>query len=268
LSTGYNCEIRNTLTNSAPVRYIYIDLGTNDGKSVDAFLPTITKTTKLVSQANVDGSLIANSAFFSSTREKVFANDPKYIKANYEIYAVEANPRFTEVLLDQKRNYTRDKISKSYTLYNATGISTRNGVGELILDCHGCQGDAGSTLSSDSLSAFGIRVPIRLLDIMTLLKEVRTRRQDFVFIKMDIEGLEYDIVRKLIATGMLAYQIDKIAVEWHHTAPYVFGHPWGNSSSEDYIKRLAIHNKYLKLYESIHWICSEEIFKDKFINWG
>jgi len=67
---------------------------------------------------------------------------------------------------------------------------------------------------SDSLSAFGVRVPIRLMDIITLLKEVRTRRQDFVFIKMDIEGLEYDVVRKLIVTGMLANQIDKIAVEW------------------------------------------------------
>lgn len=74
-----------------------------------------------------------------------------------------------------------------------------------------------STLNvySDSLSAFGIKVPIRLMDIITLLKELRTRRQDFVFVKMDIEGLEYDIIRKLIATGMLAYHIDKVAIEWY-----------------------------------------------------
>jgi len=139
-SNGYDCQIRNVI----PVRYIYIDLGTNDGKSVDSFLPT---TTKVVSRADIDGSLIANSAFFSSTRTNDLSTDPKYNKGNYEIYAVEANPRFTEILLDQKRNYTKHKVSKSYTLYNATGISTKNGEGELILDCHGCKGDAGSTLS-------------------------------------------------------------------------------------------------------------------------
>ena len=60
-----------------------------------------------------------------------------YNKRNYEIYAVEANPHYTKQLLLQQRKYGDEKISKSYTLYNSTGISTKNGEGYLILDCKG-----------------------------------------------------------------------------------------------------------------------------------
>ena len=60
----------------------------------------------------------------------------------------------------------------------------------------------------------GKKVPIRLLDIVTLLRAARVRSEDFVFVKMDIEGLEYDIVRRLLVTGVLNQLIDKIAVEW------------------------------------------------------
>ncbi len=67
---------------------------------------------------------------------------------------------------------------------------------------------------SDSLSAVGKKVPIRLLDIISLFRAAKVRTEDFVFVKMDIEGLEYDIVRRLLVTGLLSYLVDKIAVEW------------------------------------------------------
>lgn len=60
----------------------------------------------------------------------------------------------------------------------------------------------------------GKKVPIQLLDISTLFSKLRIRRDDFVFLKMDVEGLEYDLVRRLLVTGILSNLIDKIAVEW------------------------------------------------------
>ena len=60
----------------------------------------------------------------------------------------------------------------------------------------------------------GKKVPIRLLDIVTLFRAAKVRSEDFVFLKMDIEGLEYDIVRRLLVTGLLDHLVDKIAVEW------------------------------------------------------
>jgi len=35
-----------------------------------------------------------------------------------------------------------------------------------------------------------------------------------------------------------------------------------------YEERLKIHNKYLKIYESIQWMCAEEDINEKFIAWG
>jgi len=60
----------------------------------------------------------------------------------------------------------------------------------------------------------GKKVPIRTLDILTFFKKLHVHHDDFVFVKMDIEGFEYDIVRRLIVSGLLSHQIDKIAVEW------------------------------------------------------
>jgi len=115
------------------IRYIYIDLGTNDGSSVDAFLPSVNKT---FGGDATDGSNTANNSFFRSS-SGAFSNDPIYDKRNYEIYAVEANPRYTPILLQQQMRYNNEKISKLYALYNGTGISTKNGVSHLILDCPG-----------------------------------------------------------------------------------------------------------------------------------
>ena len=117
-------------------RYVYIDLGANDGESVDTFLPSINKSNVDKDVSGDGSSVISNSAdnaFFKKSNTSV----PMYDKRRYEIYVIEANPYFTELLLQQKKRYEVEKLSKSYTLYNATGISTKNGIGQLILDCKG-----------------------------------------------------------------------------------------------------------------------------------
>eukprot|EP01037_Dinobryon_pediforme_P024126 gene24126-25812_t len=111
-------------------RYIYIDLGANDGASVDAFLPKDEITEKNIA---FDGSekALNDKIFFQSSNN----TNPMYDKRSYEIYVVEANPFFTPWLLEQQTKYETNKLSKSYILYNGTGISTKNGDGYLILDC-------------------------------------------------------------------------------------------------------------------------------------
>jgi len=121
-------------------RYLFIDLGTNDGSSIDAFLPAASSSdNKKDKNIAHDGSFAAangnnDSFFFTLAANK---SDPRYNKANYEIYAVEANPNYSARLLKQKKRYEDSLISKSYTLYNGTGISTQNGFGHIILDCPG-----------------------------------------------------------------------------------------------------------------------------------
>ena len=113
-------------------RYIYIDLGANDGASVNNFLPN-----QVIADKNVvhDGSVeaLTDKIFF----EKSNSANPMYDKRSYEIYVIEANPFFTPWLLEQQKKYSTGKLSKSYFLYNSTGISTKDGDGYLILDCPG-----------------------------------------------------------------------------------------------------------------------------------
>jgi hypothetical protein len=116
-------------------RYVYIDLGANNGESVESFLPSENKAGKKV---DGDGSSVISSSADNLFFKKANNNsNPMYDKRNYEIHAIEANPHHTEKLLRQQRKYEDEKVSKSYTLYNGTGISTMNGEGYLILDCHG-----------------------------------------------------------------------------------------------------------------------------------
>ena len=122
-------------------RFIYIDLGAHDGLSIDTFLPT--ESSALISSSRktntaMDGSsavALDERAFFMKVNDS--HHHPMFDKRNYEIVAVEANPSFTPQLEKQKRRYDATKIAKSYSLFNGTGISTKNGVGHLILDCAG-----------------------------------------------------------------------------------------------------------------------------------
>lgn len=73
------------------------------------------------------------------------------------------------------------------------------------------------SIHRDSLSAVGKKVSINLLDIVSLIKRIRVRSEDFLFVKMDVEGMEYEIMRRLITSGVLTHLIDKIAVEWYES---------------------------------------------------
>lgn len=123
-------------------RFIYIDLGAHDGLSIDTFLPsessTSTSSFRRASNTAMDGSsavVLDGRAFF--VNDNGSHHHPMFDKRNYEIVAVEANPAFTAQLEMQQRRYDATKTAKSYSLFNGTGISTKNGVGHLILDCAG-----------------------------------------------------------------------------------------------------------------------------------
>eukprot|EP01031_Cornospumella_fuschlensis_P028039 gene28039-33857_t len=82
--------------------------------------------------------------------------------------------------------------------------------------------------------------------------------EDFVVIKMDIEGAEYELVPHIVQQK-LWMRIDKLAVEWHHKSPFVFGVPASRTglSEEAYQQRMAVHKKYRERYERIKDMVSE-----------
>ena len=54
---------------------------------------------------------------------------------------------------------------------------------------------------------------IKCIDIITFLKEINIQETDFLIVKMDIEGAEFNVVKRLMMNGYLKF-IDKLAIEW------------------------------------------------------
>ena len=249
-------------------RNIYIDLGTNNGASIDSFLPT--GESKKKQKDATDGAYSTNSKYFS---HKDYAANIA-LKKTFDIYALEANPRHTPTLRDQMNRYIQNNISNSYHLFSETGISTKDGTVSLIFDCDAsrpdCMGAEGSSLNKDSLSLGQKSVTIASLDILTLFRGLHIKETDLVLLKMDIEGSEFDIVRRLLVSGVLYSLIDVIMVEWHHNAAFVFGHPkhFFNTTDPRYNERLRIHEKYLKQYDALMWMAEDAGLQDKFLVWS
>ena len=66
---------------------------------------------------------------------------------------------------------------------------------------------------------------------MTLFQNIlQLRDEDYVILKVDIEGAEFDLLRHIISNGLL-HLIDILAVEWHDV------NYWFTGDNPDVIKR-------------------------------
>lgn len=231
-------------------RNIYIDLGSNDGQSIKSFLQPL--------NISLDPSLAHDGSNYNGGKLRENFDGI----TNWEIFAVEANPKHTPDLESMKTWMVKEKMVKSFTLYNSTAVSTKNGFLTFILDTPD-GGDAGATLMKDSFSAQHSSFKVKSIDIITLLRKFKPK--DNVIVKMDIEGAEYDVVRRILITGSMKL-IDKLAVEWHHEANFVFGERTDEPITS---LRNVIHQKYHDQYNSIQWLIEgSETIKKKFSSWG
>ena len=99
------------------------------------------------------------------------------------------------------------QVSKSSgTVYNMTGSSIYDRE-----EFHCESSKESKSCVGGGQSATGTRV--RAFDMARVLFE-NILPDDFVFMKMDIEGAEYEVLQHLIDTGALCL-IDELAVEWH-----------------------------------------------------
>lgn len=99
------------------------------------------------------------------------------------------------------------QLSKSGTLYNMTGSS--------IFDREEFHCDESSKGSKYCVGGGqkARKTSVKAYDIARVLFQY-VQPDDYVFMKMDIEGAEYDVIPHLIDTGALCL-IDELAIEWH-----------------------------------------------------
>lgn len=181
-------------------RNIYIDLGTNDGASISSFI------NQLQSQGvATDGSSAVKGGWAA------LINTSRTLDT-WDVIAIEANEEQTPRVRRIQTKLLAEQKVRSMVFYNGTAIGCKDGTVEFIWDSPTI-GQAGSTIMSESKSAVGKVVSVPMLDIVTLFRKEHIHVNDFVVVKMDIEGAEYDLVRRILLTNIWKF-IDKLAVEW------------------------------------------------------
>lgn len=184
-------------------RNIFIDLGTNDGESILAFVKGLS-----VGGLATDGSSTLQggwAALINSTSHNMNSS-------SWDVVAFEANDKYSPKIREISTNLLNQNKVHSFRLYGGTAISTYDGQVEFIYD--GKWASAGSTTMGESRSAIGKKIVVPTIDINTLFHQLEhIRPSDFVVLKIDIEGAEYDLVRRIITSGLWRL-IDRMAVEW------------------------------------------------------
>ncbi|KAM0739662.1 hypothetical protein ACQRIT_004846 [Beauveria bassiana] len=177
-------------------RYIFVDLGANGADSLETFL---------------------------ETPEAKFKYDfpaPQWATHDdAEIFLFEANPVFNDALVHARQKYAA--VGKAITIYPSTVVDTTDGLRTFYLDevneDHNYWGSSTYKNHPDAIASGGKGTELSAINIARWLL-MNTLPHDFVVIKMDIEGAEYDIVPHLVKMRTWTV-IDVLLVEWHGHLP-------------------------------------------------
>ena len=147
-------------------------------------------------------------------------NDVRYqipadkLNSRWEIYAVEGNSKFDPVLVEIKNKYSK---SHDIILFNGTVVTTYDGFIKFYLDNENTKIHPmhGSSINENHFDVVRSNKQFELkpcIDFARLLKQYD--ENDFIVVKMDVEGAEFDLLIHLIKENALKL-IDVFIVEYH-----------------------------------------------------
>jgi len=176
-------------------RYIFVDLGANSADSLAVFLK----------QENA----------------KFQFDFPRPDWATYdqaEIYLFEANPHFNTVLVQAREH--NDALGIKVNIFPSTVVDVRDGTRTFFLDTVNEANDFwGSSIYAthpDAVRSKSNGTELSAINISRWLL-MNTLPQDFVVVKMDIEGAEYEVVPHMAEMSVWTV-IDHLLIEWHPAA--------------------------------------------------
>ncbi|GJJ73022.1 hypothetical protein EMPS_05380 [Entomortierella parvispora] len=173
-------------------RFVFVDLGANRADSMEAFLK------------------ISNSKFQFDYPRPAWAKHE-----DAEIFLFEANPVFNTDLVKAKDKYTARGIKVN--IFPSTVVDVQDGIRTFFLDTVNKDHDFwGSSIYAEHWDAVASGLKGTNLTSINLagwlLRNFLPR--DYVVIKMDIEGAEYEVVPHLAEMGA-GIVVDQLLVEWH-----------------------------------------------------
>lgn len=131
------------------------------------------------------------------------------------IYLFEANPRFNTALLQAKEHY--DALGITVNIFPSTVVDTKDGTRTFFLDTvnteHDFWGSSVYNTHPDVISSQSNGTELSAINFSRWLL-MNTLPRDFVVIKMDVEGAEYELVTHMADMNVSAV-VDYLLVEWH-----------------------------------------------------
>ena len=121
---------------------------------------------------------------------------------SFSIHSFEPNP------------YLVKKYKQSYPLFNIyqKAASNKNGTAKFYLG-----NPLSSTLRTDKTTGdicYEKPINVEIINLSQFILE-NFSKSDFIIIKMDIEGSEYDVIPKLLEDGLFDGYINLLYGEWH-----------------------------------------------------
>ena len=118
----------------------------------------------------------------------------------YKIYSFEVNPKFFSYYNDLPTDLVKKAIWTEDCMMNFS-------VQKSIVA-------AGSSLVGKSNMGSIKIIQVEAIDFSKWIKDKFTK-EDYIILKLDIEGAEYDVLEKMFEDETI-YYIDKLFIEWHN----------------------------------------------------
>uniref|UniRef100_A0A7S4K0C1 Methyltransferase FkbM domain-containing protein n=1 Tax=Guillardia theta TaxID=55529 RepID=A0A7S4K0C1_GUITH len=148
------------------------------------------------------------------------ANDGAWIRdfceknPGFQPHIFEPQPRFAQPLSDIARKFNGHFHQKAVWKHDGEKIrfhahSDEGGIGSSIMNDHAYHQCGSKVCEQD----FSQEYDVETVDIVRYIKEVALP-QDVIFLRMDIEGAEYEVIRKMITSGVACW-LDYLEFEGH-----------------------------------------------------
>jgi FkbM family methyltransferase len=132
-----------------------------------------------------------------------------------EIFLFEANPVFNPALIRAKEKY--DELGIKVNIFPSTVVDVRDGTRTFFLDTvntgHDFWGSSIYANHPDAVKSKSNGTELTSINLSRWLL-MNTLPRDFVVVKMDVEGAEYELVPHMVEMGAWIV-VDYLLVEWH-----------------------------------------------------
>lgn len=135
----------------------------------------------------------------------IFANNELL---NYDIHLFECNPNHFDSLNNLKFKYPQ------YNIYvHQAALWDKEGEQDFYFSIDQW-GDLGCTLNKNKREKLDLNNPIKVksITLSNFLKQFH--KDDYIVVKLDIEGAEWEVVNDLLITDQIS-MINELYVEWH-----------------------------------------------------